>query len=375
MRFSDIPGQEEIKDRLRKTVSDQRVSHAQMFLGPQGSAKLPMALAYAQYINCSKRADGDSCGVCPSCLQYGKLAHPDLHFLYPIATTKEFDNKPVSTMFLGHWRKIIPERAGFITLNDWYDQIGIENKQGLINTDDCNDLIRKLSYTSYESEYKVMIIWMVEKIHHTGANKILKILEEPPDKTLFILITEQLDQLLPTIISRTQLVKFPKYSDTALEKAVTDLTGCTTDEAAGARFMADGNLTLALNIIRNGDSHSDLFIRFRDWMRLCYAKDIASAVKMASEFQGIGRENIKKFFHYALRVVHLCMLHQYGLQDQINADGEERQFITKFSPFINPSGMQFTEAFNDAIYHTERNASGSIMFLDLSLKAMQWLRK
>jgi DNA polymerase-3 subunit delta' len=375
MRFIDIPGQEIIKDRLRKTVSEQRVSHAQMFLGPQGSGKLPMALAYAQYINCSRRTAEDACGVCPSCIQYSKLAHPDLHFLYPVATTKEFDSKPMSTMFLAHWRQLIPERAGFVTLKDWYDKIGIENKQGLINTDDCNDLIRKLSYTSYESEYKIMIIWMVEKIHHSGANKILKILEEPPDKTLFLLITEQLDLILPTIISRTQLVKFPKYDDAALEQGVMALSGCTPEEAADARFMADGNMTMALSSIRNGDSYAGLFIQFRDWMRLCFTKNISALVKMSSEFSGQGRENMKRFFHYALRIVHLCMLHQHGLRGHINAAGEELEFISKFSPYINPSNIQFTEAFNEAIYHIERNASGSIMFLDLSLKSIKWLKK
>lgn len=375
MRFSDIPGQTQIKDRLRRTVKEHRVSHAQLFLGPQGSGKLPMALAYAQYINCHNRTEEDSCGVCPSCLQYSKLAHPDLHFLYPIATTKEFDSKPMSTMFLAHWRKIVPESKGFFNVNDWYEQIGMENKQGLINTEDCNELIRKLSYTSYESEYKVMIIWMIEKIHHTGANKILKILEEPPDKTLFLLIAEHHELMLPTILSRTQLVKFPRYTDEEIEQGLITLKGCSAAEARNAKLMADGNMTEALKIVEEGSSHDDLFIVFRDWMRVCYSKDVKTAVKMAADFNSTGRENMKKFLLYSLRIARFCTLNNFGLGDHVNTEGEELNFVNSFTPYINPKNVHlFAEEFNDAVYHIERNANGSLLFLDISLKAMKWLR-
>lgn len=375
MRFSDIPGQESVKQRLRKTVHEHRVSHAQMFFGPGGAAKLPMALAYAQYINCNNRTETDSCGACPSCLQFGKLAHPDLHFLYPVATTKEIDSKPMSTMFLSYWRKLVAEKKGFFTLKDWYEEIGIENKQGLINTDDCNDLIRKLSYTSYESEYKVMIIWMVEKIHLQGANKILKILEEPPDKTLFILITEQQEQILPTILSRTQLVKFPKYSDREIEEGLVYLTGCTVEEARNASFMAEGNLTEAINIIHEGESHNELFLKFRDWMRICWKQDIKAATDMADDLKSSGREYMKRFLMYALRIVRYCTLNNFNVTPFINIEGEEKKFVTDFTKFINPSNVHlFQQEFNDAIYHVERNAHGSILFLDISLKAMKWLK-
>lgn len=375
MRFSDIPGQQQIKDRLRKTVHEQRVSHAQLFLGPAGSGKLALALAYAQYINCHNRTLEDSCGVCPSCLQYSKLAHPDLHFLFPIATTKEVDSKPLSSMFLSHWRKIVPEKKGFFTLNDWYEKIGIENKQGLINTEDCNDLIKKLSYTSYESEYKVMIIWMIDKIHHQGANKILKILEEPPDKTLFILITEQQDLILPTIISRTQLIKFPKYSDAEITQGLIALTGCSQEDAHSAQFMAEGNMTEAINIINEGESHNEIFLKFRDWMRICWKGDVLSASKMADEIKNSGREYMKRFLIYALKVVRNCTLNNFNLTNYINIEGDEKKFVNDFTRFINPSNVNlFQKEFNDAIYHVERNAHGSILFMDMSLKAMKWLK-
>ncbi len=376
MRFSDIPGREAVKQRLRKTVHEHRVSHAQLFFGPGGSAKLAMALAYAQYINCANRTDTDSCGVCPSCLQFSKLAHPDLHFLYPIANTKEVDGKPMSTMFLSHWRKIVAENKGFFTLTDWYDEIGIENKQGLINTDDCNDLVRKLSYTSYESEYKVMIIWMAEKIHQQGANKILKILEEPPDKTLFILITEQQEQILPTILSRTQMVKFPKYSDSELEEGLVTITDCSPDEAKSAVIMAEGNMTEAIQIINRGESHDELFVKFREWMRICWRKDVKAASTMADEHRALGREYTKRFLQYALKIVRYCTLNNFNVTSYINIEGEELKFVNDFTRFINPSNVHlFQREFNDAIYHVERNAHISILFLDVSLKVMQWLRK
>lgn len=220
-----------------------------------------------------------------------------------------------------------------------------------------------------------MIIWMIEKIHHTGANKILKILEEPPDKTLFLLIAEQHELMLPTILSRTQLVKFPRYTDEEIEQGLIVLKGCSTEEARNAMFMADGNMTEALKIVEDGSSHDDLFIVFRDWMRVCYSKDVKTAVKMAADFNSTGRENMKKFLLYSLRIARFCTLNNFGLGDHVNTEGEELNFVNSFTPYINPKNVHlFAEEFNDAVYHIERNANGSLLFLDISLKAMKWLR-
>ena len=190
--------------------------HAQLFLGPEGSGKLPLALAYAQYINCQNRQEDDSCGHCPSCIKFNKLIHPDLHFVYPVSKTKDSSDKPTSKEFLKPWRELVLENNGYINLTDWYEKIDIEKKQGIINADDCNNIIKTLSYKSFESEYKIMIIWMVEKLFHSAAPKILKILEEPPEKTLFILISENPDIIINTILSRTQLVKIPKIANNDL---------------------------------------------------------------------------------------------------------------------------------------------------------------
>ena len=270
MKFSEIPGNKQIKNNLIQTVLDQRVSHAQLFFGPEDSAKLPLAIAYAQFINCTDKqgtglkeftnddlrilnslASGiDSCGVCPSCVKYQKLVHPDLHFIYPVATTKRVIKKPQSKHFIEEWRAFLLENNFESGLQNWYEAIGIENKQGIINADDCNEIITTLSYKSYESDYKVMIIWMVEKLFYSAAPKILKILEEPPEKTLFILISEEPDQIIKTILSRTLMVKIPKST--------------------------------ASRNIKNEDD-TEHFITFRQWMRGCYGGKIAELIRFASE--------------------------------------------------------------------------------------------
>jgi DNA polymerase III subunit delta' len=375
MKFGDIIGQEAIKDRLRRSVLDNRVSHAQLFFGPEGSGKLAMALAYAQYINCTQRKGEDSCGVCSSCIKYEKIIHPDLHFIYPIATTKEVKEKPQSKLFINHWRSLVNGKNAVFGLQDWYQQINIENKQGIINAEDCNEIIRTLSYKSYESEYKVMIIWIVEKLFHAAAPKILKILEEPPDKTLFILISEQSDQILPTILSRTQLVKFHRRSDQELVDAVVAHTGCSREEASGVKYLADGNLNVALKVLETGETNQENFEIFRSWMRFCFKPNIREIINLTAEFSSMGREKQKSLMSYALKIIRYCMHNQIGNQSQIRTEGDELKFIQGFTPFIHPDNAgQLYEEFNKALYQIERNGSAPIIFMDLSLKSMKWLK-
>ena len=349
VRFSDIAGNTEIKRKLIKTVIDQRVSHAQLFFGPEDSCKLALAIAYAQFINCTNRiipaqpatgADSieaaDSCGVCPSCVKYQKLAHPDLHIIFPVATTKRVTKKPLSKLFIADWRQFLLESNYQAGLQGWYEAIGIENKQGIINADDCMEIITTLSYKSYESDYKVMIIWMVEKLYYSAAPKILKILEEPPDKTLFILIADEPDQIIKTILSRLLMVKIPK-SDILQHNAAEEET-----------------------------IH---FTVFRTWMRNCYTGKVAELIAFASEIAKTGREKEKSFLIYALKIIGYCASMNYGQKLPPGVDGEELKFIRDFSPFITSAKLvEFNSLLNDAIYHIERNAHGATLFLDLSLK-------
>lgn len=374
MFFKDIIGQEEVKERLRQTVKDQRVSHAQLFFGASGVGKLALAIAYAQYVNCTNRSDEESCGECPSCIKFEKLAHPDLHFIYPVAANKEV-KKPTSKEFVENWRNLIISQSGYINLNEWYEAIDIENKQAIINKDDCNSIITTLAYKSYEAEYKVMIIWMADKLFHSAAPKILKILEEPPEKTLFILIAEDQDKILATIRSRTQIIKIPKIKDEVLIQALLDNKGCTEAEATRVVNLSDGSYQLAVKNLESDEDEQRNFILFRDWMRLCFKPDVAGIVTFVSDISKIGREKQKSFLHYALRTARNGILLNLNQDNLVKLEKDELDFSKKFSPFINPVNIQqFTKEFNEALFHIERNANPSILFLDLSLKSMRLLK-
>ncbi len=374
MLFKEIIGQEDVKKRLRQTVKNQRVSHAQLFLGGEGVGKLALAIAYAQYINCTNRREDDSCGVCPSCIKFQKLAHPDLHFIYPVASNKEI-KKPTSKQFVAQWRKLLLANGAYINLNKWYRSIDIENKQAIINKDDCNSIISTLSYKSYEADYKVMIIWMADKLFHSAAPKILKILEEPPQKTLFILITEDDNKLLSTIRSRTQIVKIPKLKDEVLIQALMERKSCTEEEAKKAVNLSGGNYLSAFeNLDANEDDRENFFL-FRDWMRLCFKPDVKGMVDFVADISKIGREKQKSFLDYALRTARNGILLNLGQNNLVKLENEELGFTQKFSPFINPANIQqFAKELNEALFHIERNANPSILFLDLSLKSMRLLK-
>jgi DNA polymerase-3 subunit delta' len=338
MRFGELNVQEEIIRKLTGTIRDQRVSHAQMFYGPEGSGKLGLAIAYAQYLNCTDRGE-DSCGICPSCQQFQKLAHPDLHFIFPNNTTRRVTSKPSSKLFVTEWRKFLLDHNYRITLNEWYEELGIENKQGTINVRDAEEIIHTLSYKSYESEYKVMIVWLVEKLYHAAAPKLLKILEEPPEKTLFILITEDPAQVLPTIASRCLPVRIPRRD---------------AEEPASAEEQK---------------VHYEMF---RKWMQLCYAARVQDLIGFAGDVSKIGRERQKSLLQYGLRIARACAAYQYT-GSQTTASEEEADFIRKFSPFFPAEKLpQFSELLSQSAYHVERNAHGPTLFLDLSLQLVQY---
>lgn len=344
MRFTDIPGDDVIKHKLIQTVVDQRVSHAQLFFGPEGNDKLALAIAYAQLINCTdKQSPGqnglpmDSCGLCPSCVKYQKLIHPDLHFIYPVSTTKKITKKPKSKDFLEEWRAFLLQYNYRVELLSWYESIGMENKQGIINADDCHEIINTLSYKSYESEYKVMVIWMVEKLFHAAAPKLLKILEEPPEKTLFILISDDPDQIISTIRSRTLLVKIPQQVP-----------------------------------VQNKAEDLQHFQSFITWMRLCFRKDLGGLVQWSNEIAKIGRENQKSLLHYALWLLESTVAVNYRNGEGVDARDEELKFIHDFSKVIKPSNIvSFSELFGSGIYSIERNAHAPTLFLDLSLQTIR----
>lgn len=375
MLFRDITGQEEIKRRLIQTVKDNRVSHAQLFHGPEGSRKLAMAIAYARFINCPNRSFGtkdgtmgDACGVCPSCIKFSKLIHPDLHFILPVATTKEIEKDPISKDFLKTWREILLESNFRLSLNDWYKAANFEKKQGIINADDCSEILKTLSYKSYESEFKVMIIWMADRLYHSAAPKILKILEEPPDKSLFILITENPEKIINTILSRTQAIKFPRLADDDLVWELTQKYGYPPGEAARVIPVADGNLTRAVKILKNDEDESFYTKTFVEWMRLCYKHEMKHTMDFVADIAKIGREKQKNFLLYAERVIRGAFLSNFDHPALGRLNDEEKEFLIKFGKFINHSNIvKFSEELEKAQVHIDRNANPSILFMDLSM--------
>ena len=375
MLFKEITGQNEIKRRLIQTVHENRVSHAQLFYGPEGSRKLAMAIAYAQFINCRNRSfdpgspgGSDACGTCPSCVKFSKLIHPDLHFIYPVVKTKEVDKDPMSRDFIKTWRETLLENDFRLNLNDWYKVAGFEKKQGIINADDCSEILRTLSYKSYESEFKVMIIWMADRLYHSAAPKILKILEEPPDKSLFILITENPERIINTILSRTQAIKFPRLLDEDLMHDLTEKYNCTAEEAQQIIPLADGNLTRAVKIRMNDEDELFYLEKFVLWMRLCYLNDLSKSLDFVSEMAKMGREKQKNFLAYAVRIMRNALLINYKNPHLTSLNQEEKDFVIKFGKFINHTNiLTLTDEFEKAQYHIERNANPSILFMDLSM--------
>ncbi len=391
MLFRDIIGHKDIINRLIQTVKDNRVSHAQLILGPEGIGKLALAIAYAQFVNCVDKQYNnqngilaDSCGVCKSCLKFKKLIHPDVHFVFPNTTTKKITKNNFSENFLTEWREFLIENNYIVTLNQWFEKLGVENKQGTINVRDCNEINRILSFKTYEAEYKVMIIWMVEKLYHSAAPKILKILEEPPEKTLFILISENHDQILSTILSRTQLIKLYKIKDNEIIDTLIDKYQIDADRAVEIASHSEGNLLDAMSLIsQNAEDkfHTEVLIK---WMRSCFKGNLNENSKnnveglndLVNVLAKIGREKQKSFLNYILKISRACILIHYDQSALLKLSSDEANFLQKFYLYINPLNIEdIQKEINTAIYHIERNANASILFMDLSLKMYKLLNR
>lgn len=365
MLFNDIIGQHEVKQRLLQSVKENRVSHAQLFLGSTGSGSLSMAIAYAQYISCTNKQSNDSCGNCKSCVKYTKLIHPDLHFAYPVALSKEVRT---STNVIQLWREAVLSNS-YLTLNDWFDLLEAENKQPVIGTEESAEILRKLSLTTFESEYKIMIIWMAEKMNTSAANKLLKILEEPPDKTVFMLVCENEDLLLRTIISRTQLVKIKKIDRESLEHALVSKNNLSLSDAKNIVNLCDGNYGTALKLIGENENAESNLISFQDWMRACLKFDMQKINTLLNEFSALSRERQKNYIAYCLHIVRECIMINYADKNLVQVTENEKTFLKKFSPFINAGNcLQFNDELNKAYMHIERNAHPKILFMDISFK-------
>lgn len=375
MNFSQIPGQEEIKAKLLRSVKEERVSHAQLFTGPEGCGSMALALAYARYVSCENRSDYDSCGTCKSCVKYEKLIHPDLHFVFPVIKGKKATD-PVSDNYLEEWREFI-KRSPYFTLNNWMDSIEVGNAQGMIFASEASEIIKKLSLKTFESDYKIMIIWLPEKMHQATANKLLKMIEEPPEKTLFLLVSEEPDKVIPTILSRCQLVKVPSFKSSDIEKYLTDRFSIAPDKASDISRVSYGNITRAIELCENEDSSLANLERFKSLMRFAWKRDIVSIINWSEEISTTGREAQKNFISFSMRLLREnLMLSLNQLKNSlVSLTGEEATFSGNFHPFINQNNIYpLTEEFNLVYSHIESNGNAKIIFLDLALKVTRLIR-
>ena len=377
MKFSSIIGQNEVKEKLLTSYRENRVAQTQLFLGPEGSGSLALAIAFSQFINCKNKSETDSCGTCPSCVKFQKYAHPDLHFYFPTTTTESVKTEARSELLLKEWRDYLEKSNAYATQNGWYSHINVGNKQGIINVRDAANIIEKMALKNFEADFKTIIIWMAEKMNSETSNKLLKTLEEPPEKTLIFLVAERFELIIPTVRSRAQLMKIPKLTEKDIQEKLTLQFQIPAEKAADIALLANGNYNQAVEIYQNADETQFNFINFRQWLRLCFKRDnILELNKFNSEIARLGREKQKSFFNYGLETVHFTILHNMGLGDRVYKNGEELDFSSKLAPFFNSENLpEIYDLLNEAIYHIERNAHAGIMLSDMSFKLSGLLAK
>lgn len=374
MFFKDVIGQEKIKERLIRSVTEQRISHALMFTGPEGTGKLALALAFAQFVSCRNRKENDSCGECPSCRKYQKLAHPDLHFVFPVFTTKEI-KKPVSDDFLPKWREMV-HQTPYFTLSQWLGFVENENAQGLIYEKESDSIMRKLSLKSFEAEYKVMIIWLPEKMHQNCSNKILKLIEEPPSKTLFLLITEDEEAVISTIRSRTQLIKVPFIDKESMKKALETNGAIPAEQIDDVVRLSNGNYIIAMEYLNPDESSAFFFTKFQEMMRFAYTRQVFELTQWAEEMATLGRDRQKAFFAFALRLIREYFVMNMNRYNMVYMNQEEKEWGTKFAPFINERNIiPFAKEFETGIKHISMNGNPRIIFLDTALRMVRLIKR
>ncbi len=377
MRFADIIGQQQLKRQLVESIERGRISHAQLFSGAAGAGTLPLALAYAQYLNCQNRHDGDSCGECPSCIKMQQLAHPDLHFVFPVNKQgKKSDEVVLSGNFMDLWREIVSQTGGYFTRQQWNDRLDLgKTLKGMISAREADEIIRRLSFKSFESEYKIMIIWQPESMNEAAANKILKILEEPWQKTIFLLITERADLLLPTIISRTQEVAVPRL----MVEDLIPLAGCDDRlQAANMARLAAGDVIEMRRIAGGGEDalRHDCFDLFCRLMRLSYNDKHLELMDWADEVATLPREQQRALLIHSARLLRESYMLHAGLGSISYLWGEEADFCNKFAPFIGNQNVEFIlEQIELAMRQVSQNGNSRIIFTHFALAVSKTINR
>ena len=366
MLFKDIIGQEEAKERLIREAKEGKIAHARLFCGNEGVGKLPLAIAYAQYLSCEHPTDNDSCGICPNCVKYNKLIHPDLHFVFPVIKKKSKDT--TSDDYLQEWREIL-NSSPYFNLNMWLKEMGAENQQAQIYVKESDEIIRKLNLKSSQGGYKVMIIWLPEKMNVECSNKLLKLLEEPPTQTIFILISEEPDMLLPTIQSRVQRFNIHAIDKEKIAETLCLNYGLEPNDAKNIAHRCQGNFLKALETIHLNEDNQFYFDEFVSLMRLAYQRKIREIKQWSDNIAAIGRERQKNFLAYIQRMLRESFIYNFHTPDISYLSGEEQKFSSRFSPFINEGNViSIMEELSIAEQHIRQNVNAKMVFFDLALK-------
>ena len=372
--FKDVIGQEALKEKLRREVDEGHIPHAQLFCGPSGVGKLALALAYARYLCCTNRSDGEACGHCQSCKQWDQLMHPDVHFMFPIVSSEK-KKKTICADYLTEWRELLIN-SPYFSYSQWLEAIDAENSQALIYGKESDEITKTLSLKPVQGDFKITIIWLPEKMNDTCANKMLKLLEEPPERTIFLLCSEEPERMLSTILSRAQRINLPRLTEIEIAEALQNKYGIEPRDSENLAHLANGSFVKALDQIHlneDNDRYLELFISL---MRLAYARRIREMKAWSEEVASLGREKQKELLTYCQRMIRESFMANFHQKQMSYMNLEEQNFTSRFAPFVNEgNAMGIMQELSEAQIHIEQNVNAKMVFFDLALKMIVLLIK
>lgn len=374
MQFGDVIGQDHIKQKLIEEVNEGRIPHALLLCGNEGVGKLPLAIAYAQYICCTNKQSTDSCGICPSCIKFKKLIHPDLHFMFPIVKNAKA-KKEICDDYISDWRHFL-EKMPYMSINNWLNELQAENSQAIIYARESDEIIRKLSLKSSEGGHKVSIIWLPERMHVVCANKLLKLLEEPPQKTIFILVSENPEMILPTILSRTQRLNIPRIEESCIANTLQTKYAIASADAQNIAHTANGSFVKALDAIHLNEEKRLFFDLFVSLMRLSYQRKIKEMKIWSESVAAMGREKQKNMLDYCQQMIRENFIFNLKQKDLTYLTIDEENFAKRFSPFVNEKNViEIMNELSQAQRDIEQNVNAKMVFFDFSLKMIVLLKQ
>ena len=373
--FKDIIGQRGVVEQLKRCVDENCLAHALLITGPRGNGKLAIAIALANYMLCGNRS-ADVCGLCPACVKLDKFIHSDLHFVFPVKKKKgsSSDSAPISDDYITEWRELLAKGAYF-GYDDWLQKLDVENQQPMIYERESSEILHKLSMQSREGGWKIVIIWLPEKMKEACSNKLLKVIEEPPKDTLFLLVSEEPEKIIPTILSRTQRIEVPRISREDMEKGLSARYGLTFEDAALIAQQSGGDWEKAEELLSLSDEKAQYLELFMQLMRVAYARNIRDMKAWSEQVAALGRERQKRLLDYCQRMIRENFIMNFKYDEMLYMSQAERNFSVRFSPFVNENNIfGIVEELSEAQRHIEQNVNAKMVFFDMSLRMIVWIK-